>query len=47
MITTHALRVYCEQDKTSLTQVTKNFWNADSLAVNNELEVVNEFEQNL
>ena len=25
MITTYALRVYCEQDETSLTQVMKNF----------------------
>ena len=47
MITTHALRVYCEQDETSLTQVMKNFWNVDSLGVTNELEVVSEFEQNL
>ena len=47
MITTHALRVYCEQDETSLTQVMKNFWNMDSLGVTNELEVVSEFEQNL
>ena len=47
VITTHALRAFCEQDETSLTQVMKNFWNVDSLGVNNELEVVNEFEQNL
>ena len=47
MITTHALRAYCEQDETSLKQVMKKFWNVDSLGVNNELEVVNEFEQNL
>ena len=47
MITTHALRAYCEQDETSLTQVMKKFWNVDSLGVNNELEVVNEFEQKL
>ena len=47
MITTHALRTYCEQDETSLTQVMKKFWNLDSLGVNNELEVVNDFEQNL
>ena len=39
MITTHALRAYCEQDETSLTQVMKKFWNVDSLGVNNELEV--------
>ena len=47
MITTHALRAYCEQDETSLTQVMKKFWNVDSLGVNNELEVGNDFEQNL
>ena len=47
MITTRTLRVYCEQDETSLTQVMKNFWNMDSLGVTNELEVVNEFDQNL
>ena len=47
LITTHALRAYCEQDETSLTQVMKRFWNVDGLGVNNELEVVNEFEQNL
>ena len=45
MITTHALRVECEQDEISLTQVMKNFWNVDSLGVTNELEIVNEFEQ--
>ena len=47
MITRHALRVYCEQDETSLTQVVKNIWNVDSLGVTNELEVVNKSEQNL
>ena len=47
MITTHALCAYCEQDATSLTQVMKNFWDVDSLGVNNELEFSNEFEQNL
>ena len=46
VITTHALRAYCEQDET-LTQVMKSFWNVDGLGANNELEVVNEFEQNL
>ena len=45
MITTHSLRAYCEQDETSLTQVMENFWDVDSLGVNNELEVVNELEQ--
>ena len=43
VIITHALRAYCEQDETSLTQVKKNFWNVDSLGVNNELEAVNKF----
>ena len=47
VITTHALLAYCEQYETSLTQVIKNFWKVDSLGVNNELEVVNEFEQDL
>ena len=47
MITRHALRVYCEQDETSLTQVVKNIWNVDSLGVTNELEVVNKSEQNV
>ena len=47
VITTHALLAYCEQHETSLTQVIKNFWKVDSLGVNNELEVVNEFEQDL
>ena len=47
VITTHALRASCEQEEMSLTQGMKNFWNVDSLGVNNELEVVNEFEQNL
>ena len=47
IITVHTLRAFCAQDETSLTQVMKNFLNVDSLGVNDELEVVNEFEQNL
>ena len=45
MIKTHALRVYCGQDETSLAQVMKSFWNVDSVRVTNDLEVVNDFEQ--
>ena len=44
--TTHALRINCFEED-SLTNVLNRFWNVDSLGVDNEVEVVIKFEQEL